>query len=116
VEVFLPRFKVEAAFRLDDALKALGMVDAFDDLRANFAGLDGKAWLVISAVLHKAFVEVNEEGTEAAAATAVVMALRAVARPEPIFRADHPFLFLIRENSTGSVLFLGRVVDPRANA
>jgi serpin B len=116
VQVFLPRFKVEAAFRLDDALKALGMVDAFDDLRANFAGLDGKAWLVISAVLHKAFVEVNEEGTEAAAATAVVMALRAVARPEPIFRADHPFLFLIRENSTGSVLFLGRVVDPRANA
>lgn len=114
VQVFLPRFKVEAAFQLNDALKALGMVDAFSDLRANFAGLDGKAWLVISAVLHKAFVEVNEEGAEAAAATAVVMAMRAAARSEPIFRADHPFLFLIRENSTGSVLFLGRVADPAA--
>lgn len=114
VLVFLPRFKVEAVFQLDDALKALGIVDAFSDLRANFAGMDGAAWLVISAVLHKAFVEVNEEGTEAAAATAVVMALRAAARPQPIFRADHPFLFLIRENSTGSILFLGRVVDPTA--
>jgi serpin B len=116
VQVFLPRFKVEAAFRLDDALKALGMVDAFDDLRANFAGMDGAAWLVITAVLHKAFVEVNEEGTEAAAATAVVAGLRAMPRPQPIFRADHPFLFLIRETSTGSILFLGRLVDPTAAA
>lgn len=112
VLVYLPRFKVEAAFRLDDALKPLGMVDAFDMELANFAGMDGTDMLSISAVLHKAFVEVNEEGTEAAAATAVVMNLRAMPRPQPIFRADHPFLFLVRENSTGSVLFLGRVVDP----
>jgi serine protease inhibitor len=112
VQIFLPRFKVEAAFRLDSALKALGMVDAFDMELANFAGMDGKAWLVITAVLHKAFVEVNEEGTEAAAATAVVMGLRSMPPPTPVFRADHPFLFLLREKSTGSVLFLGRVVDP----
>ncbi len=114
VQVFLPRFKVEAAFRLDEALQALGMIDAFDLLRANFAAMDGIAMLFISAVLHKAFVEVNEEGTEAAAATAVVMGLRSMPPPTPVFRADHPFLFLIRENSTGSVLFLGRVMDPTA--
>ncbi|HSN76873.1 MAG TPA: serpin family protein [Anaerolineae bacterium] len=114
VQIYLPRFRVEAAFRLDDALKALGMVDAFDMDLANFAGMDGTDLLSISAVLHKSFVEVNEEGTEAAAATAVVMTKRAMPLPQPVFRADHPFLILIRENSSGSVLFLGRVVDPRA--
>jgi serpin B len=112
VQVFLPRFKVEAAFRLDAALQALGMTDAFDVRRANFAGMDGIDMLFISAVLHKAFVEVNEEGTEAAAATAVVMEFRGPPQAPPVFRADHPFLFLIRENTTGSILFLGRVVDP----
>ncbi len=114
VEVFLPRFKLSAAFRLDEVLKAMGMTDAFDEGRANFAGLDGKAMLCITAVLHKAFVDVNEEGTEAAAATAVVMGLRSMPPPSPVFRADHPFLFLIRDNATGSILFLGRVVDPTA--
>jgi serpin B len=68
--------------------------------------------LFINKVVHKAFVEVNEEGTEAAAATAVV-ALRAMSM-SPVFRADHPFLFLIRDNATGSILFLGRVADPSA--
>ncbi len=114
VQVYLPRFKVEAAFRLDDALKALGMVDAFDMELADFAGMDGTDMLSISAVLHKAFVDVNEEGAEAAAATAVVMTKRAIPFPQPVFRADHPFLFLLHENSSGSVLFLGRVVDPMA--
>lgn len=114
VEVFLPRFKLSAAFRLDEALKAMGMTDAFDERRANFAGLDGVAWLYITAVLHKAFVDVNEEGTEAAAATAVVMGLKSLPPPSPIFRADHPFLFLIRDHATGSILFLGRVTDPTA--
>ena len=113
VQVFLPRFKVEAAFRLDDALRALRMTDAFDDVRANFAGMDGIARLAISAVLHKAFVEVNEEGTEAAAATAVVT-FKGPPQAPPVFCADHPFLFLIRENNSGSILFLGRVVDPTA--
>jgi serpin B len=110
VEVYLPRFELSLPFRLDETLKSMGMVDAFST-RADFSGMNGRKELFISAVLHKAFVAVNEEGTEAAAATAVLM-LRASPAPPPIFRADHPFLFLIRENSTGSVLFLGRFVNP----
>jgi serpin B len=111
VRVFMPRFKLETSFRLDEALKEMGMPDAFDDQKADFSGMDGRKWLYIGAVLHKAFVEVNEEGTEAAAATAVIMMGRAAVR-EMVFRADHPFLFLIRHNASGSVLFLGRVSDP----
>ena len=89
------------------------MADAFSVAKADFAGMDGKPdWLFIGAVLHKAFVDVNEEGTEAAAATAVVMTLKCVPAPSPTFRADHPFVFLIQENRTGSILFMGRVVDP----
>jgi serpin B len=111
VEVFLPAFEVTFAVRLDAALQSLGMVDAFSGARADFSGMDGSRGLFIGAVLHKAFVAVNEEGTEAAAATAVVMG-RGMLMPPPVFRADHPFLFLIREKRTGSVLFLGRVVEP----
>ena len=111
VEVFLPAFDVTFAIRLNDALKSLGMVDAFSDARADFSGMDGSRSLYIAAVLHKAFVKVNEEGAEAAAATAVVLG-RSAPLPPPLFRADHPFLFLIRENRTGSMLFLGRVVNP----
>jgi len=114
VQVFLPRFKMTYAVGLNGLLQAMGMIDAFSKNAANFAGMDGRAdWLYIGAVLHKAFVEVNEEGTEAAAATAVVMVAKsALSPPPPTFRADHPFLFLIRENSTGSILFLGRVTNP----
>ncbi|HOS79832.1 MAG TPA: serpin family protein [Anaerolineae bacterium] len=111
VRVFLPRFEITFPFRLDDTLKSMGMVDAFGD-NADFSGMDGRKWLYIAAVLHKAFVAVNEEGTEAAAATAVVMKGRSLTPPPPVFRADHPFVFLIRENGTGSILFLGRVVNP----
>jgi serpin B len=115
VRVVLPRFTVSRAFRLDETLKTLGMVEAFDMNHANFAGMDGKEnWLFIAAVLHQAFVEVNEEGTEAAAATAVIMQARGMPAPVPTFRADHPFIFLIRETRTGSLLFLGRLVDPSA--
>jgi serpin B len=114
VKAYLPKFKVTCEFGLNTALKALGMKDAFETGRADFSGMDGRQDLYISAVLHKAFVEVNEEGTEAAAATAVVIGLRSVAAPKlpAVFRADHPFLFLIRERSTGAVLFLGRVINP----
>ncbi len=115
VEVFLPRFEMSSEFRLDRVLQALGMTDAFDASKANFAGMDGQeAWLYIAAVIHKAFVEVNEEGTEAAAATAVVINARSAMQPPPtpIFRADHPFVFLIRDNHTGSILFMGRVTNP----
>jgi len=113
VEVFLPKFKMASQFSLNDRLAALGMVDAFGD-KADFSGMNGKRDLYISAVIHKAFVDVNEEGTEAAAATAVVMRAMAmrVEQPPPVFRADHPFLFLIREQQTGSILFMGRMADP----
>ena len=110
VDTWLPKFKLECDFRLDKALQTMGMVDAFTD-NADFSGMDGTDWLYISAVLHKAFVDVNEEGTEAAAATAVVMELKC-ARMDPQFRADHPFVFLIQENQTGSILFIGRMTDP----
>jgi len=80
----------------------MGMTDAFDERRANFAGLDGMAKLCITAVLHKAFVDVNEEGTEAAAATAVVMEAKGLPPPVPVFRADHPFLFLSVRRKQGN--------------
>jgi len=109
LRVHLPKFKITwGTFDLKEPLMALGMRDAFIDRQADFSGMDGTRELFIAHVLHKAFVEVNEEGSEAAAATAVVMAKGI----PPAFEADHPFVFLIRENTTGSVLFLGRVVDP----
>ncbi len=111
VEVFLPKFEITLPFRLDEELKSMGMVDAFGD-SADFSGMAGSRDLAIGAVLHKAFVAVDEQGTEAAAATAVEVTLKMLPLPSPIFRADHPFVFLIRENGTGSILFLGRVVNP----
>jgi serpin B len=115
VKVFLPKFKMTSLFSLEKTLAAMGMHDAFDRTKANFSGMDGQRnWLYIGAVVHKAFVDVNEEGTEAAAATAVVMRIKMARRPlrPVVFRADHPFLFLIRDNQTGSILFMGRVLDP----
>jgi serpin B len=114
VKLWLPKFKMTEEFQLGSVLSALGMADAFDRMKADFSGMDGKRDLLISAVLHKAFVDVNEQGTEAAAATGIVYELKAAAPQEtPTFRADHPFVFLIRDNATGAILFLGRVVDPR---
>ena len=89
----------------------MGMPDAFTT-KADFSGMTGNKELFISAVVHKAFVDVNEEGTEAAAATAVTMRMTAVSTPPPAFRADHPFLFMVRHNPSGSILFMGRVVNP----
>ena len=114
VVVFVPKFKMTSQFSLASVLQSMGMTDAFSS-DANFSGMDGKRDLFISAVIHKAYVEVNEEGTEAAAATGVVMRLTSVGpTPTPVFRADHPFLFLIRDNLTGSILFIGRVANPKA--
>lgn len=111
VKVYLPKFKITwGTFDLKMSLKALGMREAFVFGKADFSGMDGTRTLFIALVLHKAFVEVNEEGTEAAAATAVVMK-KGVPRIHT-FKADHPFVFLIRDNTTGSILFLGRVLDP----
>jgi serpin B len=109
----LPKFKTTSEFQLSDTLKAMGMVSAFDAATADFSGMTGNRDLFISAVIHKAFVDVNEEGTEAAASTAV-NAVGTAGDPQepPVFRADHPFVFLIRDNRTGAILFLGRIVDP----
>ena len=115
VDVALPKFKMSSGFGLGNTLRALGMKDAFDMDRADFSGMDGRThWLYISAVLHKAYIDVNEKGTEAAAATAVSVASLALRVEEPAreFRADHPFLFLIRDSTTGSILFMGRVAKP----
>jgi serpin B len=116
VSVFLPRFKMNREFRLDKALTAMGMVDAFLPDRADFSGIAARAdTLFIGAVFHRAFVEVDEQGTEAAAATGIkVQTLSAEPMPPPpaIFRADHPFLFLIQHNWSGAILFMGRVADP----
>ena len=114
VEVFLPKFKTEFAVTLNKVLEDLGMPDAFNQFKANFSGMDGREkWLYIAFVLHKAFIDVNEEGTEAAA-TAVIMKARGLPELSVAVRADHPFIFLIRDNSTGSVLFMGRVSNPMA--
>lgn len=109
VVLSLPRFKTESSFSLRDTLMSLGMTDAFTS--ADFSGMTGKRDFSIGAVIHKAYVSVDENGTEAAAATAVTMPTSA--RPEtPVtFTADHPFIFLIRDIQTGALLFVGRVVD-----
>ena len=111
VDVYLPRFKLEQEFLLNDALIGLGMVDAFSEQDADFSGMATGGGLRISKVIHKAFVDVNEEGTEAAAATAVVMVTKSI-MPAPVFKADHPFLFLIRDVRTGTILFMGRMSKP----
>ena len=121
VRLALPRFKISwGAVALGGQLEALGMALPFTE-NADFSGINGhkppdEDSLTISNVVHKAVVEVNEEGTEAAAATAVVMVtssmLPSVSKPTPVFRADHPFLFVIRERRAGTILFLGRVTDP----
>jgi serine protease inhibitor len=108
VSVWLPKFQLTSEFELEDTLSAMGMPQAFSDT-SDFSGMSGKTDLEISEVIHKAFVDVNEQGTEAAAATAVVAATRGGSQ---MFRVDHPFVFLIYDRDSGSILFLGRVVNP----
>jgi serpin B len=111
VEVFFPRFKTEYRIELGNVLAALGMPSAFCEFDADFSGIS-EIPLFISRVIHSTFVEVNEEGTEAAAVTVVEMEFTSVGPSRPItFRADRPFMFVIRENSTGAVLFMGKMGD-----
>lgn len=111
VDVYFPKFKMTwGTFSLNKALVELGISDAFNPKRADFSGMNGKKDLWISDVFHKAFIEVNEEGTEAAAATGVVMTH--ALQIESIFRVDHPFIFIIRDNRSGSILFMGRMMNP----
>ena len=119
VEVYLPKFKVETKYDLNDTLKDMGMTDAFDFTKANFDGMvttKPEGPMAITKVVHKAYCEVDEEGTEAAAATGVAVGLRSAPLPaqRKIFRADHPFLFAIRHNTSNTILFLGRLNNPKA--
>jgi len=113
VKVFFPKFKLETEYSLSKTLAAMGMPVAFSD-KADFSGMDGTKDLSISDVVHKAYVDVNEEGTEAAAATAVVMRLTAVMdeEPVPVFLADHPFIFMIEDTDDSNILFMGKLSDP----
>ncbi|MBC8453981.1 serpin family protein, partial [PVC group bacterium] len=113
VRVFFPKFKMTNQFGMAPMLESMGMPDAFSSRQADFSGMDGrKGGLFIGNVIHKAFIEVDEKGTEAAAATAVVMRMTSMPAASPVFRADHPFVFVIRDNTSGSVLFMGRVSKP----
>jgi serine protease inhibitor len=120
-EVALPRFRVETGYELKQALKDMGVNRAFDAASADFSGIHSgptaQDRLFIGLVLHKAFVAVDEKGTEAAAVTAVVKDLGGPPHVPfvPVVRADRPFLFLVRDAKTGTVLFLGRVTDPSRN-
>jgi serpin B len=118
VDVFLPKWKMtwgtkDLGPKGMNVLPRLGIREAFRWPGADFSGMDGTRLFYIGAVFHKAFVDVNEEGTEAAAATAVAMLDGGMPAPPPVFRADRPFVFAIRQKSTGQLLFMGRVVDPR---
>jgi len=115
VDLFLPRFKFETRYYLEQPLSAMGMPDAFDGKSADFSGVTGHRDFCVSHVIHQAMIEVNEEGSEAAAATAIIMTPTAVPRrPLATFRADRPFIFMIVHKPTDSILFLGRVSDPPA--
>ncbi len=114
VRLSLPRFTFTRATRMDAPLRALGMASAFDPAKGDFSNMTSARPTAITAVFHKAFVSVDESGTEAAAATGAVMevtAMPVIERPV-VFRADHPFVFLIRDGNTGAILFVGRVADP----
>jgi serpin B len=108
----LPKFTLQQDFVLNDVLEAMGMTDPFDLHQADFSGMTGGKDLFISAVIHKAFLEVNEEGSEAAAATAVKMMFRCMPMRPIVIKADHPFLVLIRDNKSEAILFMGQLCDP----
>ncbi len=111
VDVYFPKFKIVwGTFSLNKAFIALGMRDAFNPEEADFSGINGIGHIWISAIFHKAFIEVNEEGTEAAAGTAVVI-VKSIEFPV-VFRVDHPFIFIIKDNRSRSVLFMGRIMNP----
>jgi len=115
VELWLPRFCLDEKLSLAEVLSGMGMKDLFTEGATDLSGVDGTKKLNVSKVLHRAVVDVNEEGTEAAAATAVVMLCESCTVSEPKrFRADHPFLFFIQDKTTKSILFLGRLAKPPA--
>lgn len=114
IDLYLPKFKFETKYLMggeQGILGRMGMPTAFS-LAADLSGMTGRQELRVTEVVHQAFVEVNEEGTEAAAATAVIVGIKMV-QQKPVFRANHPFIFLIQDRASGAILFIGRVMDPR---
>ncbi|XP_075348108.1 serpin E3 [Mycteria americana] len=109
MDIFLPRFCIQSLFDLKTVFSALGIRDAFDPITANFKGISEQGSLYISEAIHKAEIEVTEDGTKASGATAMVLLKRS---RTPIFKADRPFTFFLRQANTGSVLFIGRVTNP----
>ena len=114
VDLTMPKFKFRTQSPLADALKALGMQEAFDANAADFSGMSKQESLYISDVIHEAYIAIDEEGTEAAAATAVIMRTSAAPMEQVQLTIDRPFLFALRDKDTGAILFLGRVTDPTA--
>ena len=112
VRTYIPRFKLEEQLVLNSVLKELGITSAFAPGQADFSGMNGRKDLYITAAIHKAFVDVNEEGTEAAAATGIVVGVTSAPLDPIVFRADHPFVFMIRDQRTDAILFMGRVTNP----
>ncbi len=112
VKVSLPKFKLNCQFNMKDILSQLGICDLFDIHNADLSGVTGDRELYVSTIIHQAFVNVNEEGTEAAAATAVVVNARCRRPPPEHFLADHPFLFVIQHCKSGAILFQGRMLIP----
>lgn len=113
VDVYMPKFKFETKYNMLGTLSAMGMPTAFSK-DADFSGMTGEKELYVDKVIHQAVIEVNEEGTEAAAATGVVVEMKFSEDDTsiPKFRADHPFIFVIQQKDTGNILFIGRVTDP----
>uniref|UniRef100_A0A8C0F755 Serpin family B member 11 n=1 Tax=Bubo bubo TaxID=30461 RepID=A0A8C0F755_BUBBB len=111
VEVYLPRFKLEGTFNLNEVLQEMGMTDIFTESKADLSAMSFAKSLVLSNVIHKTYVEVNEEGTVAAAGTGAVVVRRSLPLTE-VFMADHPFLFFIRHNPSNTILFFGRLCSP----
>jgi serpin B len=113
-KVYLPKFEFKFDDSLVDELQVLGMTDAFNDAKADLSGISDAAKLVISEVMHKSYIKVDERGTEAAAVTGITIGVTSM----PIdnsFRADHPFVFAIREKDTKAILFIGKVMNPKQN-
>jgi serpin B len=110
VAIRIPKFKSEYSVDLKETLEQMGIVEAFSD-KADFSGMTTKNDLKISKIIHKAKIEVSEKGTKAAAATAVVMVRKTASIDQLVFNADHPFLYMIRDNDTGTILFLGKMAS-----
>ena len=112
--IYLPKFEFDTKYFMTDTLKDLGMPTAFNPGVANFSGMSEEEKLYISSVIHQAYVKVDEQGTEAAAATAISVGATStsITPSKIIFRADHPFIFIIQQKETGNILFIGRVINP----